>query len=125
GFSSGRVVTPVNQVVTPTGILVELPGLRPQAVALSPDGKILVTSGKTPEIVVVEPSTGRVLQQAQLPGEEPTNAPVSPHILKPDKDAQLSFTGLVFSPDGRRLYLSNVQGSIKVFSVGKDHTVSP
>src|SRR5262249_49072593 len=30
-------------------------------------------------------------------------------------------TGLVFSPDGRRLFLSNVNGSIKVFAIGPDH----
>src|SRR5262249_47400876 len=33
-------------------------------------------------------------------------------------------TGLIFSPDGSRIYLSNVNGSIKVFSVGADHKVS-
>jgi hypothetical protein len=42
----GRAVTPVNQVVTPAGQTVDLPGLRPQALALSPDGRILVASGK-------------------------------------------------------------------------------
>src|SRR6266705_5069575 len=51
-FNGGRVVTPVNQVLTPVGIEVDLPGLRPQALALSPDGQILVTAGKTPEVLV-------------------------------------------------------------------------
>src|SRR5512140_974161 len=69
-FSPTRVVTPVNQVVTPTGIRVELRGLRPQVLALSPDGQILVTAGKTAEIVVVEPMTGRILQKVALPSEE-------------------------------------------------------
>src|SRR5205823_14486337 len=36
---------------------------------------------------------------------------------------QLSFTGLEFSPDGSRIYLSNVQGSIKVFGVRADGKV--
>jgi hypothetical protein len=40
-----RTVLPVNQVVTPAGVQVELPGLRPQALALSPDGRLLVTAG--------------------------------------------------------------------------------
>lgn len=29
----------------------------------------------------------------------------------------LSLTGLTFSPDGKRIYLSNVRGDVKVFSV--------
>ncbi len=116
----GRAVLPVNQVIVPAGIQVELPGLRPQAVALSPDGRLLVTSGKTSELVVIDPETGKVLERVPLPSEkstEPVIGPVSTHILDPDKDAQLSFTGLEFSPDGSRLYLSNVNGSIKVFGV--------
>ncbi|MFM8537306.1 MAG: hypothetical protein ACKOES_04435 [Planctomycetaceae bacterium] len=43
--AAGRTVTPVNQVVTPVGRQVPLPGLRPQALALSPDGRLLVTAG--------------------------------------------------------------------------------
>src|SRR5262249_40408938 len=38
---------------------------------------------------------------------------------------QVSFTGLIFSPDGKRIYLSNVNGSIKVFSVAADDVVHP
>src|SRR5688572_18306175 len=64
-----RYVTPANQILTPAGLQVELPGMRPQALALSPDGKILVTSGKTAEIVVVDPLTGKILQRAALPAE--------------------------------------------------------
>ena len=37
----------------------------------------------------------------------------------------MSFTGLAFSPDGSRIYLSNVNGDIKVFGVGKDGKISP
>ena len=56
GFAGpNRFITPANQILTPAGLQVELPGLRPQALALSPDGKILLTSGKTAEIVVVDP----------------------------------------------------------------------
>src|SRR5512136_858706 len=62
-----RTVLPVNQVVTPLGVQVDLPGLRPQALALSPDGRILVTAGKTPELVVVDPAAGTVRQRVPLP----------------------------------------------------------
>jgi YVTN family beta-propeller protein len=123
-----RNVTPANQILTPAGFQVELPGLRPQVLALSPDGHILVTSGKTAELVVVDPGTGQILQRVGLPSEkdiDPAPDAVSPNILEPDKDGQVSFTGLVFSPHGRRLYLANVNGSVKVFGVDDAHKLSP
>ncbi len=125
--SSKRSYTPVNQVLTPAGFQVELPGMRPQALALSPDGKLLATAGKTHELVVIDPVSGTILQRIPLPSEkgmEPTPAPVSGQILEPDKDGQLSFTGLIFSPDGKRIYLSNVDGSIKVFGVEEGDKVA-
>ena len=124
---AGQVVTPVNQVVLPAGQTVELPGLRPQALALSPDGRILVAAGKTHEIIVADPQTGQILQHVPLPaeaGQQAAPASVSTHILKPDDEGQVSFTGLAFSPDGSRLYLANVNGSIKVFGVGHDRQVA-
>ena len=59
GRSTNGFVTPVNQRLTPAGILVELPRMRPNALALSPDGKLLVTAGLTHELVAVNPATGR------------------------------------------------------------------
>src|SRR3954462_5534219 len=52
---TNRTVTPVNQVLTPSGTQVELSGMRPQAIALSPNGKLLATSGKTSQLVIVDP----------------------------------------------------------------------
>ena len=112
--------TPANQVLTPAGRQVDLPGMRPQALALSPGGRLLVTAGKTHDLVVLDPGSGKVLQRVPLPSEQdhdPTQEPVSTHILQPDKEGQLSFTGLVFSPDGKRIYLANVDGSMKVLGV--------
>lgn len=123
-----RFVTPANQILTPTGLQVELPGLRPQALALSPDGRILLASGKTAEIVVVDPNTGGVIQRVALPSEkdvDPAPDAVSGNILEPDKDGQVSFTGLIFSPRGDRVYLANVNGSVKVFSVDAQHKLAP
>ena len=122
---AGRVVTPVNQVVTPAGQTIDLPGLRPQALALSPDGRILVAAGLTHEIIALDPQTGRILKRVPFPSEEQTAlTAVSPHILQPDEGAQVSFTGLAFSPDGSRLYVANVNGSVKVFSVSQNHDVA-
>jgi len=119
-IGENRYYTPANQILTPTGLQVELPDLRPQALALSPDGKRLVTAGKTPELVVIEPATGKILQRVMLPSDsdkDPAPDAVSTHMLKPDNEGQVSYTGLVFSPDGARIYLANVNGSIKVFGV--------
>ena len=127
-LGANRTVTPVNQALTPAGKIIELPGLRPQALALSPDGRLLVTSGKTSELVVIDPATGEIRQRVELPSDqqgEPQPDVVSPNILQPDKKGQVSFTGLAFSPDGRRLFLSNVNGSIKVFTVSPAGVVTP
>ena len=100
--ASGQL--PNGQVVTPAGLQVELPDMRPQVLALSPDGKLLVTSGRTHEIVVLDPATGRIRQRVPLPAEPPdATKPEAPstNILKPDEKGQVSYTGLVFSPDGR------------------------
>ncbi len=119
-----RYVTPVNQVLTPVGTQVELPGMRPQGLALSPDGRLLATSGKTQDLVLLDPQSGAIKQRVALPSSmaQDPNA-VSSHILEPDKSGQFSYTGLIFSPDGSRLYLSNVSGDVKVFGVSAEGQV--
>ncbi len=123
-----RTVLPVNQVVTPAGVQVPLPGLRPLALALSPDEKLLAVSGKTSEVVIIDPASGRIRQRVVFPAhKEDQSHPEAPSaaILFQDSEAQLSYTGLIFSPDGKCLYLSNVNGDIKVFAVSPDGEVSP
>lgn len=126
-MEAGRFAPAIQETLAPIGLQVELPGLRPQALALSPDGKILATSGKSNELILVDPVTGAIRQRVALPSEHSNiDSPeaVSSRILEPDKKGQVSFTGLVFSPDGRRLFLSNVNGSIKVFAIGPDYRAS-
>src|ERR1043166_8669579 len=124
--ATNRVVTPVNQVLTPIGIQVELNGVRPQAIALSPNGKLLAVSGKSSEVLLVDPVTGKILQRVPLPSDkaEPDPEVVSPNILEPDKKGQVSYTGLIFSPNGSRIFLANVNGSIKVFDVNQSNRVA-
>ncbi len=125
---ANRTVVPVNQVITPAGVQVPLPGLRPQALVLSPDGKTLAVSGKTHELVILDPASGSVRQRVPLPAEAksaPSPETTSDAILAPDERGQLSYTGLIFSPDGSRVYMSNVDGSVKVFSVEANGKVSP
>ncbi|HSA02809.1 MAG TPA: alkaline phosphatase family protein, partial [Candidatus Paceibacterota bacterium] len=124
---NARSILPVNQEVTPWGRQIELAGLRPQALALSPDGRVLVVSGKTSELIVLDPENAEIKQRVLLPAEkqnEPPPPTASANILSPDKEGQVSYTGLVFSPDGRWLFLSNVNGSVKVFQVAPDGTVT-
>jgi DNA-binding beta-propeller fold protein YncE len=124
--SDERIVLPVPQTLTPQGQQVALPGMRPQVLALSPDGRLLAVSGKTNELLLVNPDTGTIVQRVALPidvmGEKPQ--PVSPQILEAAAKNQVSFTGLIFSPDGRRIFLSNVEGDVKVFQVDAQGKVS-
>src|SRR2546428_7913630 len=116
---SGKVSLPVNQILTPVGIQVVLPGSRPEVLALSPDGRVLATSGKTHDLILLDPESGKILERAPLRADatEPAPTPTSPHILEPDTKGQASYTGLIFSADGSRIFLSNVNGNIKVFGV--------
>jgi len=120
------VAVPVNQVIAPAGRQIELAETRPQVITISPDGGLLVTGGKN-NLVVIDPHDGKILQSVQLPSDyirgEDTNS-VSEQILKPDTQAQASYSGLVFSPDGKRIYLSNVRGDIKVMAVTSDRRVT-
>ncbi|HTA95457.1 MAG TPA: YncE family protein, partial [Verrucomicrobiae bacterium] len=126
GWSTNGLVTPVNQLVTPAGIQIELPHIRPNALALSPNGKLLVTSGLTNQLVVINPATGKISQRVPFPSVQLEDlTPVSSEILDPSRKAQLSFTGLKFSPDGARVYLASVAGDVKVFAVGKTNDISP
>jgi YVTN family beta-propeller protein len=125
-IGTNRYYTPANQVLTPVGIQVELPGMRPQGIALSPNGRLLVAAGKTHDLVVIDPATGAIRQRVPLPSgsnSELDPDSVAKEILRPDKGGQLSFTGLIFSPDGSRIYLANVEGNVKVFGVKKDGKV--
>jgi YVTN family beta-propeller protein len=120
------LMTPANQLVTPAGSSIELPGMRPQALALSPDGKLLVTAGLNHQLIVLDIATGKKSQHVDFPSDQaPAQAPLDAPILEPDNKAQLSFTGLAFSPDGSRIYLANVNGDIKVFAVDKAGTITP
>lgn len=126
-IDDAALMTPVHQRITPYGKWTDLPGMRPQAVAISPDGSFGITSGKTSKLVVFDPETGEILDRVDMPSETQAidASPNAANNLKPDDVALLSFTGLLFSPDGKQIYLSNVQGSIKVFSVERLRAVKP
>src|SRR5437764_484980 len=109
-LGASQFITPVNQRLTPAGKQLELPNIRPEVLALSPDGRLLVTSGQTHELIAIDPQNAQILQHVPLPADAGTNAPskpVSEAVLNPDLKAQASYTGLAFSPDGSKIYLAN------------------
>ena len=119
GASSLSPIETSVAVVTPAGQRIDLAGMRPQVLVLSPDGKSLITSGKTNKLVVINPSNHVVSQSVDFPTKDQTSKSevASPNILKPDPTALVSYTGLIYSSDGKHVYLSNVGGSISVFTV--------
>lgn len=140
-----RHVTPTGQVLTPAGRQIELPGMRPQVLAFSPDGRWLATAGKSNVLVLINPASGRIVQAVSLATNK-VEAKVAPATTDEPEDpalktettprtsgsttnastnttAQISFTGLVFSPDGKRIYLAAASGNIRVFPVDKNHVV--
>jgi YVTN family beta-propeller protein len=143
-LGANRYLTPTGQLLTPAGLQIELPGLRPQALVLSPDSKFIATAGKSNVLVLISARTGEIVQKVALSTnkleakaeanaavtEDPTLSPetTSPPSTKPKTTNtppntskwQLSFTGIIFSPDGRRLYVSTIGGFIRVFAVEKD-----
>lgn len=128
GWFDSSMLTPVNSRLTPFGDQLGLPGMRPQAICLNPDRSLLAVSGKTSQLLIVDPTTQEILQRVDLPSRSQNKPPepsVSENILNPDRRGQVSYTGLMFSPDGRQIFLSDVNGGIKVFSVDEDNQVSP
>jgi YVTN family beta-propeller protein len=143
--------------------------MRPQALALSPDGKILVTSGKTTNLVVIDPASGKTIQTLSLSTNKPavkivalpstkrsksanstdktdtsdpdtysstnsisitnaassTNSVASTNTTTTADSPQLSYTGLVFAPNGKRVYLANTGRNIRVFAVDDQRKLGP
>jgi YVTN family beta-propeller protein len=126
GYRTNGFIAPDNQFITPAGTWVQLPGVRPNALALSPNGRLLVLSGLNHELLVADPVTGAIRQRVPFPAPKAglTAQSGSALVLNANLSDKMSFTGIAFAPDGSRIYLSNVNGDIKVFAV-TNQTVSP
>lgn len=100
---AGRIVVPTNQVLSPHGRLVEFPG-RPTDVALSPDGRFLGVLNRNSVMSIS-------IDDAE--------------VVSDSRHANGSWTGVMFSPDGAKLYASSFRGAIGVFDVAKDGALTP
>jgi YVTN family beta-propeller protein len=104
--ADGSVVVSTNQVLRPAGRQLEFLG-RPLAVVLHPSGKTAaVLDGSYKALLVVDPESGLVRQELDVPGNSP------------------SFAGLIYSRDGRTLYASLANGVVQVTSVADDGTLT-
>ncbi len=92
------MIVPTNQILSPAGRQVIVGG-RPTDIALSPDGRwIAVLNLKEVQLMDVESRT--IASHASIKGA--------------------SFKGIVFAPDGKRLYASTMSGGISVFQVSTE-----
>jgi YVTN family beta-propeller protein len=146
--AANRFITPTGQALTPAGWQIELPGMRPQALALSPDGVLLAVAGKKDALILLDAASGQIVQKVPLSfieiklkpetktavtnaattnalaatqSETKTNA--GPVTISVTNTAEMSFTGLIFSHRGDRIYLSNTKGNVWSFPVGEFHLV--
>ncbi len=102
----GLVVLSTNQVITPAGRQVEFRG-RPNAVTLSPDRKTAAfLNGAYKVIILVDPESGAVKQEFDAAGPS------------------ASFSGIVYSKDGKTLYASQATGNLIIAKVADDGTIS-
>jgi YVTN family beta-propeller protein len=142
GANTNLYYVPTGQLLTPAGRQIPLPRIRPQGLALRPDGKLLAVAGNSEVLLLIDPRSGDTLQTVALSfitknvrtnqttnvvGETvekisniKTNS--SARIAVTNR-AELSFTGLVFSPDSSRLYVSNNKGNVWVFTLEQDQVV--
>lgn len=106
----GSVLTATNQRVTPAGTSVEQSG-RPMSMAVSPDGRTAVNETYDGQglFTVTDLVSHKVLQQ-----------------MSPSKgigSGNLSYGGLLYSPDGKTLWAAQTRNLVK-FDVAPDGTLS-
>jgi YVTN family beta-propeller protein len=139
---AGLYSVPTGQILTPAGQQIPLPGMRPQALTLSPNGRLLAVAGNTEVFLLIDPRTGTTLQTVPLSfittevrTNQSTNGVAetvekisnlkskSTSIVSVTNRAQLSLTGLIFSPDSSCIYLSNAKGNIWVFALKQEKVI--
>ena len=109
---SGQTILPNGRLITPLGHHVKV-APHPYGLALSPDGKTLVTanSGTHPfSVTIITQLDSRNAQVAQIP----------PGFKPADADPDSVFLGVAVGPDNRTLYLSEGNnGRVGIFDAAK------
>jgi DNA-binding beta-propeller fold protein YncE len=95
---TGDTVLPNGRLITPRGTHVKV-APHPYGLALSPDGKTLVTanSGTAPFSLSII---------TELQSSRPTVAQIPPAFKSPDADPESIYLGVAIAPDNRTLYAS-------------------
>lgn len=102
----GSVVLPTNQVIHSAGKHIEFRG-RPNAVTLSPDGRTAaLLNGAYKAIILIDMETETVKQEFDAAG------------------SSASFTGILYSKDGKKLYASQADGRVIIATVASDGLLS-
>ena len=103
----GSVVLPTGQSIKPLGRQLEFNG-RPNAVALSPDGKTVAVleTGTEAAILLLDFESGKTVQEFGGAG------------------GSASYAGIAYSRDGKKLYASQGDGHVVIASVGEGGTLT-
>lgn len=97
----GSILVPSNQLLRPAGFRIDLPG-RPVDLALAPNGRFLVVKNKS-EINLIRLADRTIMQTL------------------PIRNAGASFTGLIMSDDGKRIYVTDAENHVCIASLDENN----
>jgi DNA-binding beta-propeller fold protein YncE len=107
---SGQTILPNGRLITPLGTHVKV-APHPYGLALSPDGKTLVTANSG-----THPFSASIITQMDSP--EPQVVQIPPGFKPADADPDSVFLGVAVGPDNRTLYLSEGNnGRVGIFDL--------
>ena len=107
---SGQTILPNGRLITPLGNHVKV-APHPYGLALSPDGKTLVTANSG-----THPFSASIITQLDSP--EPQVVQIPPGFKPADADPDSVFLGVAVGPDNRTLYLSEGNnGRVGIFDL--------
>ncbi len=101
--SDGSILVPSNQMLRPSGLQINFPG-RPVDIALTPDEKFLIVKNSF-GLEVISITDKKVVQTL------------------PFESGGASFTGLLLSKSGRKIFVTNAQDLILTAEIGEDHAI--
>jgi DNA-binding beta-propeller fold protein YncE len=114
---AGETVLPNGRLITPSGKHVKV-APHPYGLALSPNGKVLVTANSG-----THPFSMSIV--SQLKSDQPTVVQIPPGFKSADADPDSVFLGIVIGPDNRTVYLSEGNnGHVGIFDLATHQRLS-